>query len=149
MWDDTIVVVMGDNGGPLNNGHDNGPFRGGKLNWWEGGVRPFAFISSPLLRSSPLPWELVHVGAGSTKPVDITISGHLQGHPHREALIADNILRPRSGPYQLIAGGRFNQTSGDGWQRLFEGLYVGDNGRSGHCGGAWGGSREQVSDDCV
>jgi len=47
-------VVMGDNGGPLNNGHDNGPFRGGKLNWWEGGVRPFAFISSPLLRSSPL-----------------------------------------------------------------------------------------------
>ena len=53
MWENTVLVVMGDNGGPVNNGHDNGPFRGGKLNWWEGGVRPFAFISSPLLRDSP------------------------------------------------------------------------------------------------
>ena len=33
MWDNTIFVVMGDNGGPTFEAHSNTPFRGGKLNW--------------------------------------------------------------------------------------------------------------------
>lgn len=38
-----------DNGGPTDGGHSNTPLRGGKLNFFEGGVRPAAFITSPLL----------------------------------------------------------------------------------------------------
>ena len=40
---------MGDNGGPLDGAHSNFPLRGGKLNFFEGGVRPAAFVHSPLL----------------------------------------------------------------------------------------------------
>lgn len=49
MWHNTVLVFIGDNGGPTNNAHNNYPLKGGKLNWWEGGVRPAAFVSSPLL----------------------------------------------------------------------------------------------------
>ena len=33
MWENTIFVVMGDNGGPTFEAHSNTPLRGGKLNW--------------------------------------------------------------------------------------------------------------------
>ena len=51
LYDDAVIVVMGDNGGPTFEGHSNSPLRGGKLNWWEGGVRPAAFVhaASPTL----------------------------------------------------------------------------------------------------
>lgn len=49
MWHNTVLVFLGDNGGPTNNAHSNYPLKGGKLNWWEGGIRPAAFVSSPLL----------------------------------------------------------------------------------------------------
>ena len=40
---DTMVVYLSDNGGPAENGSNNGPLRGGKGSPWEGGVRvPFA-----------------------------------------------------------------------------------------------------------
>jgi arylsulfatase A-like enzyme len=31
LWEQTVTIFMGDNGGPVNNGHSNVPFRGGKL----------------------------------------------------------------------------------------------------------------------
>jgi arylsulfatase A-like enzyme len=41
--DDTLVVFLSDNGGPADNGSDNGPLRGGKGGPHEGGIRvPFA-----------------------------------------------------------------------------------------------------------
>jgi arylsulfatase A-like enzyme len=35
----TLVLFTSDNGGPVNQGADNGPLRGGKGSTWEGGVR--------------------------------------------------------------------------------------------------------------
>lgn len=49
MWDNTVLVFMGDNGGPILGAHSNLPYRGGKLNFFEGGIRPPAFMTSPLL----------------------------------------------------------------------------------------------------
>merc|ERR1712232_480797 len=48
MWDNTVVVLVSDNGGPL--GHTvNEPLRGGKHGYWEGGLRAEAFVYSELL----------------------------------------------------------------------------------------------------
>ena len=35
LWENSVTICMGDNGGPVNNGHSNVPLRGRKLNWWE------------------------------------------------------------------------------------------------------------------
>eukprot|EP00051_Salpingoeca_urceolata_P002903 m.53632 g.53632 ORF g.53632 m.53632 type:complete len:620 (-) comp12399_c0_seq1:4-1863(-) len=48
----TVFIFQGDNGGPTFEGHSNTPLRGGKLNFFEGGIRPAAFVSSPLLPES-------------------------------------------------------------------------------------------------
>jgi arylsulfatase B len=51
MWDNTVLILVSDNGGPL--GHSNNfPLRGGKGSLWEGGVRVEAFVSSPLIPQS-------------------------------------------------------------------------------------------------
>ena len=39
IWDKSVFVFQGDNGGPTFEGHSNTPLRGGKLNFFEGGVR--------------------------------------------------------------------------------------------------------------
>ena len=44
MWDDTLVVLVSDNGGPLDH-TTNAPLRGGKHTFWEGGVRVVSFVS--------------------------------------------------------------------------------------------------------
>eukprot|EP01052_Picozoa_sp_SAG31_P043685 SAG31_NODE_7358_length_1711_cov_1.196650_2_plen_86_part_00 len=31
LWQNSVTIFMGDNGGPVNNGHANVPFRGGKV----------------------------------------------------------------------------------------------------------------------
>jgi arylsulfatase A-like enzyme len=54
VWENTVLVFQGDNGGPTFEAHSNAPLRGGKLNFFEGGVRPAAFIHSPLLARSKL-----------------------------------------------------------------------------------------------
>lgn len=43
IYDDTLIVFSSDNGGPLQNGADNGPLRAGKATVYEGGVRVPAF----------------------------------------------------------------------------------------------------------
>ena len=48
---------MGDNGGPTFEGHSNTPLRGGKLNFFEGGVRTAGFINSPLLPGAYNPFD--------------------------------------------------------------------------------------------
>eukprot|EP01065_Artemidia_motanka_P026718 TRINITY_DN31978_c0_g1_i1.p1 TRINITY_DN31978_c0_g1~~TRINITY_DN31978_c0_g1_i1.p1 ORF type:complete len:539 (+),score=164.55 TRINITY_DN31978_c0_g1_i1:89-1705(+) len=49
MWDDTLVVLHADNGGPIyasgNAGANNYPLKGGKMSNWEGGIRVNAFAS--------------------------------------------------------------------------------------------------------
>lgn len=52
MWENTLMVVSSDNGGPTYNlptlgpgGASNAPLKGGKMSDWEGGVRVNAFVS--------------------------------------------------------------------------------------------------------
>ncbi len=51
MWDNTIVVMMSDNGGMLGPSA-NAPYRGGKWGFWEGGLRVVSFASGGLIPPS-------------------------------------------------------------------------------------------------
>ena len=46
MWDNTVLIFVSDNGGPLDH-CTNEPLRGGKHTFFEGGVRVMSFISGP------------------------------------------------------------------------------------------------------
>jgi len=48
MWPNTLVVFVSDNGGPLSH-TTNYPHRGGKWQFWEGGVRVRCFVSGPVI----------------------------------------------------------------------------------------------------
>jgi len=52
-WNNTLVVVHADNGGPIYYsgccGGNNFPLKGGKMSNWEGGIRANAFVSGGLL----------------------------------------------------------------------------------------------------
>ena len=51
LWDDLLLVVSSDNGGPVSTGKgaNNYPLKGGKASDWQGGVRVNAFISGGYL----------------------------------------------------------------------------------------------------
>ena len=54
LWDNTVFVLCGDNGGTFEHGmpvpgSSNYPLRGHKYSWFEGGVKVASFINSPLL----------------------------------------------------------------------------------------------------
>merc|ERR1712070_1370464 len=53
LWDDTLVVLHADNGGPIySSGHagaNNYPLKGGKMSNWEGGIRVNAFATGGFL----------------------------------------------------------------------------------------------------
>mmetsp|Transcript_102143 Transcript_102143/g.264492 ORF Transcript_102143/g.264492 Transcript_102143/m.264492 type:complete len:552 (-) Transcript_102143:228-1883(-) len=51
LWDNTLVIVHADNGGPIwtGNAGNNFPLKGGKRSNWEGGIRVNAFVSGGLL----------------------------------------------------------------------------------------------------
>lgn len=54
LWNNTVLVLAGDNGGTFEHagpvpGSSNFPLRGHKYSWFEGGVRVASFLSSPLL----------------------------------------------------------------------------------------------------
>ena len=46
MWNDTVLIFVSDNGGPLDH-CTNAPLRGGKHTFFEGGVRVVSFVSGP------------------------------------------------------------------------------------------------------
>jgi len=48
MWDNTVLIFVSDNGGPLDH-CTNAPLRGGKHTFFEGGVRVMGFVSGPLI----------------------------------------------------------------------------------------------------
>jgi arylsulfatase I/J len=55
LWDNTLLVFVSDNGGPVylngTSGANNHPLRGGKMANWEGGIRTAAFVSGGVLPS--------------------------------------------------------------------------------------------------
>ncbi|KAK7090394.1 arylsulfatase B-like [Littorina saxatilis] len=53
VYDNTIVVFMSDNGGPIGGSAFNWPLRGQKATLWEGGVRSYTVIDSPLITQQP------------------------------------------------------------------------------------------------
>ena len=52
MYENSVILFLGDNGGSSGQGASNFPLRGSKNSLWEGGVRTPAFLHSPLLASS-------------------------------------------------------------------------------------------------
>ena len=53
MWDETVLVVVSDNGAQVASGGSNWPLRGEKATAWEGGHRVPAFVCSPNARWVP------------------------------------------------------------------------------------------------
>merc|ERR1719181_447370 len=52
MYDNSVLVVVSDNGGSPIDGTNNWPLRGAKKDYYQGGVRVPGFIYSPLLADS-------------------------------------------------------------------------------------------------
>ncbi|CAE8635175.1 unnamed protein product [Polarella glacialis] len=71
MWENTLLVMSSDNGGPTYNipplgpgAANNAPLRGGKMSDWEGGIRVNAFVSGgaiPLGKRGSILKEFVHM----------------------------------------------------------------------------------------
>ena len=51
MYANSVMILISDNGGPLDHSN-NFPYRGGKASLWEGGVRVEAWVHSPLFPAS-------------------------------------------------------------------------------------------------
>lgn len=65
-WDNTVIIFFSDNGGLPSHGSVNHPFRGGKGDYWEGGVHVPAFfsgglVSSALARNGVEPYRYGHL----------------------------------------------------------------------------------------
>jgi len=71
MWDNTLVLFMSDNGGPIYDAASNYPLRGGKYSEFEGGVRVAAFASGGLIPSALR--GTTHGGLGSIADVYTTL----------------------------------------------------------------------------
>ena len=120
MWENSILVFQGDNGGPVDGAHSNTPMRGGKLNFFEGGIRPAAFVTSPLLPAAvvgstyagivhEVDWYATFSALAGVAPPRLldginvwpTLLDPSKAH-RAEALISDRILRV--GKWKLVTG---------------------------------------------
>ena len=52
MYDNSILIVVSDNGGSPADGGNNWPLRGAKKDYYQGGVRVPGFVHSPLIKAS-------------------------------------------------------------------------------------------------
>jgi len=80
LWDNTLVVFTTDNGGWPQHSGNNYPLRGGKVTYWEGGVRGVSFIQGkgvPANLAGTKSNALLH--ATDWLPTLVTVSGGKQG----------------------------------------------------------------------
>jgi hypothetical protein len=143
MWENTVLVFMGDNGGPVDGAHSNFPLRGGKLNFFEGGIRPAAFVTSPLLPRAvrgtvrnamghETDWYATFSRLAGVAPQDGVDGVDMwdaltASKPHRqEVLITDHILR--KGPWKLVAGVGKPEGAGAWRTGMLKGCILGGNG---------------------
>ena len=69
LWNNTLVIMASDNGGPINLqccGGNNNPLRGGKETSWEGGIRSTALVSGgwnglPNNRRGKVEYGMIHI----------------------------------------------------------------------------------------
>ena len=61
IYDNTVIVVMSDNGGPITLSSSNYPLRGGKKSIYEGGVRSYTVLKAPGLSATNVIWPgMIH-----------------------------------------------------------------------------------------
>ena len=119
MWNNSLVVVMTDNGSPVTVGGSNAPLRGNKGSNWEGGVRVPAFVTGgalPQSRRGVTSPGLIHVvdfystflslagipdasdGAGPAPVASLNmgpwISGAAPSSPRTELVLDHNLYDP-------------------------------------------------------
>jgi len=127
MYDNSVIIMVSDNGGPL--GHsNNAPLRGGKGQLWEGGVRVEAWVHSPLInvarRGTTWPglahssdWyvTLVEGIAGAAPGTATTGTGNRapDGHNLWPALVGANLTSPRTEVIHRVNNQYFNPQLGD------------------------------------
>ena len=105
------VIAYGDNGGDIQTGASNWPYRGSKASPWEGGTRVAAFIHSP----NPLLIPIHKRGSSSNTlahvtdwfPTILKMAGYV-GNPAKEGYPLDGV---------------------DMWQSLIDGVYSPGNGQ--------------------
>eukprot|EP00041_Stephanoeca_diplocostata_P016573 m.326588 g.326588 ORF g.326588 m.326588 type:complete len:648 (+) comp20409_c0_seq2:213-2156(+) len=123
LYANTVLILVSDNGGPLQHS-TNAPLRGGKATQWEGGVRVEAFVHSPLLpvavRGSVYPgmmhssdWYVTCIVgiAGGAFPAN-TGPRPPDGHNMWPALTGQNLTSPRTEVIHAVQNKYFNGGSG-------------------------------------
>jgi len=124
MWENTLMVMSTDNGGPIFAGANNFPLRGGKYSDFEGGVRGAAFVSGGFVPPSArgtIMRDPMHLAdyyttfaavAGVTDPTDHSAAAAglpgLDGFDFWPRIAGTNLTAPRKeiygGPGFLISG---------------------------------------------
>lgn len=122
--DNTVIVVVSDNGGPLDHS-TNYPLRGGKGSDWEGGVRVESFVVSPLLPASVrgTTWSgMAHSSDWYTTMVEGIAGAQLpaktgnrppDGFNLWPALRGENLTSPRTEVIHTVQNQYFNKSLGD------------------------------------
>lgn len=127
MYQNSVLILISDNGGPLDHSN-NFPLRGGKGSLWEGGVRVEALVHSPLLPAARrgVKWSgLAHssdwyvtlyegiAGAGPGAAMLGTGFRAPDGFDLWPALLGSNATSPRTEVIHRVTNQHFNSSLGD------------------------------------
>ena len=124
LWDNAVIILVSDNGGPLDHS-SNAPLRGGKASHYEGGTRVESFVWLSLLPPSVRgsTWDgMAHssdwyvtclVGiAGGSVPGSETGPRAPDGFNLWPALKGENVTSPRTEVIHALQNQYFNNTGG-------------------------------------
>ena len=98
MWEDTLIVVTSDNGGPMysDNAANNFPLRGYKFSSWEGGIRGIGAVGGGFL-------DPANAGGGyHRRPLGSRLEGMTQGNFAIIVVHFSRISQPRPSPPRAV-----------------------------------------------